>query len=185
MSIKFYTANRVKIKDLNDFLEDQTKQVLNQTAVKIHEYMGRLKIDLVVQWLEEEEMNITSDIFIPWLYQKFTEKLLLPAYRSLQPSPFDLSSFLWIYIEGNYAYILYSYPRCVSTTIPDYVQDFSYWNNTDRPERITVAEWGKRRRKWNSVLDTHPLRFDIVGSDYADWEIYDKIKEIINEKSGR
>ena len=36
------------------------------------------------------------------------------------------------------------------------VEDYCYFNNTDRPEALTEAEWEEREGRWNSVLDRDP-----------------------------
>ena len=33
------------------------------------------------------------------------------------------------------------------------VSDFSYWNNTDRPEDISESEWQARKKSWDKALD--------------------------------
>lgn len=31
------------------------------------------------------------------------------------------------------------------------VEDFSYWNNSDKPDCITAQEWRKRKRYWDTL----------------------------------
>lgn len=33
-----------------------------------------------------------------------------------------------------------------------YIQDYSYWNNTDKPDEVTDAEWEERELTWNRLL---------------------------------
>jgi len=35
----------------------------------------------------------------------------------------------------------------------DYVSDYSYWNNTDKPDNISEKEWNERRKNWNKIFD--------------------------------
>lgn len=35
--------------------------------------------------------------------------------------------------------------------LPSWVEDFSYWNNTDPPEEMTRARWEARGKQWNRV----------------------------------
>ena len=32
------------------------------------------------------------------------------------------------------------------------IEEYGYWNNTDRPEEITIKEWEKRESDWNKAL---------------------------------
>lgn len=34
----------------------------------------------------------------------------------------------------------------------DYVEDFAYWNNTNKPKEITKKEWQSRRDVWNFIF---------------------------------
>ncbi len=36
-------------------------------------------------------------------------------------------------------------------TLPGW-QDYSYWNNTDRPDHVSAAQWSARRVAWNKAL---------------------------------
>ena len=37
------------------------------------------------------------------------------------------------------------------------VVDYSYWNNSDRPDEISDQEWDNRGKVWSAILDGHPL----------------------------
>lgn len=34
------------------------------------------------------------------------------------------------------------------------VEDFGYWNNTDKPDEVPVSEWNRRKKLWNEVFAT-------------------------------
>lgn len=37
-----------------------------------------------------------------------------------------------------------------------WAEDYSYWNNTDRPETVTARQWAARARTWEQVcLNDH------------------------------
>lgn len=39
----------------------------------------------------------------------------------------------------------------------NWVKEYGYWNNTDRPDNVTAPEWTQRRRDWDKVLpDDNP-----------------------------
>lgn len=37
-----------------------------------------------------------------------------------------------------------------------FIEDYSYWNNTDGPKELTKEEWAERRENWNRLFDTMP-----------------------------
>lgn len=42
-----------------------------------------------------------------------------------------------------------------------FVEEFGYWNNTDKPENLTEEQWNDRYVSWNTVMDRN---FFITGS---------------------
>jgi hypothetical protein len=40
---------------------------------------------------------------------------------------------------------------------PEYATDFSYWDNTDKPDEIGEKEWERRRKFYRDVIDEIPL----------------------------
>ncbi|MCK4258063.1 MAG: hypothetical protein KAX49_03745 [Halanaerobiales bacterium] len=54
------------------------------------------------------------------------------------------------------------------------LEDFAYWNNTDKPKEITNDEWDERERIWNAMFDTKWIekQLILVISEYDDfWRI--------------
>lgn len=40
-----------------------------------------------------------------------------------------------------------------------FIQDYSYWNNTDKPHHISEKKWEERRKKWNKVFENSDSSF--------------------------
>jgi len=38
-------------------------------------------------------------------------------------------------------------------TAKSFVEDYSYWNNTDKPDNISEEEWKERSETWNNILE--------------------------------
>lgn len=36
--------------------------------------------------------------------------------------------------------------------------EYGYWNNTDRPDRVSPQEWGKRKKVWHALTEEHVWR---------------------------
>lgn len=63
----------------------------------------------------------------------------------------------WFLIDGELAYILPlgNFPL---SPIPDWFEEYGYWNNTDRPDALTQAEWDARGEVWDRIWVSAPNR---------------------------
>jgi hypothetical protein len=66
------------------------------------------------------------------------------------------------------------------------VRPWPYWNNTDRPNDVTDAEWELRRDTWQRVLGDEPpgrrgLSWALLGDDHAlsTFELTDEISAVL------
>ena len=50
---------------------------------------------------------------------------------------------------------------------PEWVEEYGYWNNTDKPDEIPQREWTRRKKAWDSVLQCNSLerKLQLVGFD--------------------
>jgi hypothetical protein len=47
----------------------------------------------------------------------------------------------------------------------NFIEDFCYWNNTDRPDGIEAEEWDRRHAVWKSLASSDQIRFDCTVYD--------------------
>lgn len=180
MSIKIWNACRVPLPKFYKFLDETRKEAEEQVADIVKSYMGNLKPESIVKWMGDQKIN--PEIFITWLYFEFVENVLKPASASGQYRLTNLDCCLWVYLDSRYAYVIYSFPMyfaryLVLTTIPEYAQDFAYWNNTDKPDHISEKEWKARGKKWYTLLDRPAVRYDITSFEHNyHIEILNRIK---------
>lgn len=59
-----------------------------------------------------------------------------------------------IWFDGKHAYLIPwgSHEILGKMRLPKWFRDYSYWNNTDRPDRVTQREWDARQRTWERVV---------------------------------
>lgn len=129
---------------------------------------------------------------------------LWKAFEGARNSPFrdslDISCSVVLLPEHDATYmILYAADRWVEsyheviTGITE-VEDFTYWNNTDRPDHLTQEEWDARRDKWDELVGRdrptargpilsvgglhYPMPWRIKWEDFKEWitEEFDKIR---------
>jgi hypothetical protein len=57
--------------------------------------------------------------------------------------------------DGYFYAILYNGEsvKVDETNFPDWVEEYSYFNNSDTPEGITEEEWESRGEKWDEMID--------------------------------
>lgn len=66
----------------------------------------------------------------------------------------------------------------------NWVKEYGYWNNSDRPDNLTAADWRKRKSDWDKALPDHAstpaengYSFQIVGQTNPQIALYD-IKDV-------
>lgn len=65
--------------------------------------------------------------------------------------------------------------ECFHPGLPGFVQEYGYWNNSERPEGIGKREWRRRKRAWETVFAFGEKfgRLDMVSFDAAHPYTYD------------
>lgn len=139
MSTKIYNAARVPLKDLNRFIDyvhtqgekDARKIVMSAVSdmkfAPIPDWVGRAPNP--IRALERWKVNETID------------------FISKNPTWFvNLEKWINVWIRGRYAYIMLCNLRR-----PRWAEDYSYWNNTDAPKRISQKAWDARGKVWGEI----------------------------------
>lgn len=73
-------------------------------------------------------------------------------------------------IGGNWALATFDRER-----FPDWIEDYSYWNNTDEPEHVTQEEWEERKKTWDHIC---------TGNGKASHNARRLYHDVIDAKSG-
>lgn len=66
------------------------------------------------------------------------------------------------------------------------LEEYSYWNNTDRPKRFSAQEWGHRSKVWDGIHEAgwgHYLSINIC--DWSKWYLLDPYFDIIKDRMSR
>lgn len=180
MSTKIYRAWRLPVSKLNHFLGELEKQILPITMKRFTRMTSTLKTGKVFEVVEERagrmDINRLSDI--PFHWSEAAELLAVKASNTIVPSAFIMDSGLNIWIRRGKAYVI-PYFHChglKSVTLPDYVKDYSYWDNVDKPESITSRDWSARGRLWETITDDwdkNRMTHDFVhfGRNIRVWKI--------------
>jgi len=73
-----------------------------------------------------------------------------------QWASYNIDCFAHFWPRGKYCYIVPVFPgtnRDTEMKYPPYVEEYGYWNNTDRPENLTNRQWETRRKNWDCCID--------------------------------
>jgi hypothetical protein len=66
---------------------------------------------------------------------------------------FDVDCGVNFWMRGKYVYVIPIAPRWIKRDLkfPDWVEDYSYWNNVDPPDNISYRDFEKRKAIWEEV----------------------------------
>lgn len=100
--------------------------------------------------LKEDKADLTNYDLSYWLYKKYKEASQSP-YRG-EPFDFDVELSIRKY-EGRYYVMPHaSGPlRHILSFLDEpneWVEEYGYWDNTDKPEELTEEEWAERAAVW-------------------------------------
>lgn len=88
----------------------------------------------------------------------YVYKLYSESQGKLTRGVMDLDVSLGVWKHGRSYYLI---PYCndgLHGTLEflnkdDRLEEYGYWNNTDRPDHVTAKEWDVRRRAWSAIID--------------------------------
>ena len=178
MSTKLY--NGIKFKSSNIYVVfEQLKELKEKLLAISWKYLrkeGYLKYFIMENGLLNEGCyEIHSR-----LRKNLTEEL-----RKIDDIPFNFSVMVYPYQGELYGYYFNDIPE-YAEYLTEIADDFSYQDQTDRPEHISKAEYKKRREIWEGILKYYTfvengLRYDIVSSRNLPEPYSDEFRDTIND----
>lgn len=113
-------------------------------SVKAEAVGERLKKYEVAEPSPETERSVRHSILFDALKQEkeSADQLLLCGFN--------------FWLRGGHVYFILYGRRDISEAVfplPDFVEPYEYYNNTDRPEDVSEGEWEERARNWGEIVD--------------------------------
>ncbi len=159
MSVKIYNGFRLKgIKSLDKaFVEMQTLRPIIQQAAQVE--TSKMLAGLATKFYDDVSLyeKPLGDSALMSALDNVTAALKESAAERAA-SPYDLSFSLTLGVTSDRHVIGILFctnrPLCkLFRSLPLY-EEYGYWNNTDRPEGVTLRRWNKRSDDWEEVLPT-------------------------------
>jgi hypothetical protein len=186
MSMKVYTAYRLrKAEVLWPFVRDVRRKGALRIRDTIQEYYDALYGSEIV--LQSEHMTRALSTYGEHEREKAlklaTEMFLTRSYkeqeRSVERNAWDFSASLAVREAKGQLYVIPHVGMAVHKSLSflshdKRLEDFSYWDNSDRPSHITSKRWEARRQVWEELTDesTHSSKlYADVWCDYLVVEI--------------
>lgn len=175
MSIKIWDAYRLPKSGLNEFLALVRGATLEVFYKNLDERINFINDDKVIESVDRTEASLISNLgTLPDWYDRerctdrnrwgMLEEKLIEASRGSLKSYFDLDASFNIWLDRRYAYVI-PYGRVKIPSL-DWVTDYHYQNQTDRPDDISGKQWAARSKKWHELClddwDATRLQYVII-----------------------
>jgi hypothetical protein len=148
VSTKIYTAWRFPVRRLNEFLATAREQWFRIAAAKVKQ---------LAKVIDKDRLVLVKSPHMPERAKRL--KLALQEmqvasqskYRITQVECIDMTLNVWLHNGIAYIIPIGELNFIDTMKFPPWAQDFSYWNNTDRPDNVTPQGWAWRARVWEKV----------------------------------
>lgn len=162
MSTKIYHGVRAPAERIVDFIDHFHEAMMKEAEMFVEELMHVIEPEKV----GEVPDYIKGDVEGEQLWERskrfsVLEEEIRKAAKSPYRDSFDVSCGfnLWVYRYRNTIPYVYAIPigpnwaldTMAPKNLPDWVEDFSFWDNTDEPKGMSGAEWKRRATRWNAI----------------------------------
>jgi hypothetical protein len=160
MSTKIYTAWRFRQNKLNEFLQLARKSVFKKEYKWWTNSMYGISAEEEEEQLKKIERQKLKDLIRKKIARYFIVKNRID--NTIRESDKDPTKKTLLRESGFHFWLYKGYYYCIpwgqytdnhfsSVKFPGWVENYSYWNNTDQPKNITNREWNNRRKMWDKV----------------------------------
>ncbi len=147
MSTRIHYAWRVPINKLNETFDHVRSQLYDR---------GEVILRMAINNITEEELNKRKESYrfeFSESYMKCEIALekVKEASKSIERNPmFDVDFVFNVWLNGDHAYLI-PIGECKDLEMPEWAEDYSYWNSSDKDENVTEEEWDAREAKWDEI----------------------------------
>lgn len=162
MSTKIYCAFKFKQNRLNDFINIANELVFKEEVKDWKTRFNRIPDTMVEEKLQLQKNekitclphSVRSNISKFHIIHKDIDNMIRDSYKdpSIKDRLKETGLNLWLH-KGYFYCIPWGHNGQVfnKMKLPNWVSDYSYWNNTDEPEGMDYSEWKKRGKTWDEI----------------------------------
>lgn len=158
MSTKIYLAYRCSVKKLNEFLLKFREHCFSKVQERIEVLMAAVTPEQIRKYYDDKEWNMSYEEFLTKKEKYFRFRHVFVNACEASPNHyrdlifcFDCSLNVWLH--KNKAYLIpYGETWILNDfKLPEEVEEYPYWNNSDPPENVTNKQWEARSKNWDAV----------------------------------
>jgi len=185
MSIKIYNGFELHHKnsvDLLNKLKDSTRRIESLAIQKLKRWITERSVYLYDNQTLKDADNI--DKVLVKVYMEYFDRIGEVERTNKRDRAIDFSFSLTIFprTPKRSIGVVYTEHQDLFNAFleSEYLSDYSYWSNTDKPEELSETEWQKRRVEWDKSIDRvtygrSGLTFTVVDTlhpsiDYNDFK---------------
>ncbi|MCK4526130.1 hypothetical protein KAW18_02065 [candidate division WOR-3 bacterium] len=138
---------------------------IKEDGLKVVKQQMRHYYNVIIE--QGKTVDETHDIII---------KLYKDAVVSTEKNPFNFDMCVSIHEYEDYYYLIpygvIEYDRWDFLDNNPQLEEFGYYNNTDKPENVSDRDWDDRELIWNAIIDVWERQLVCIISEYDDfWRI--------------
>lgn len=162
MSTKIYNGRRVRLRFLSLFFDRVNAKAIKIATERVKLLMGQIRPDYLETRMQDRVKAGKIPITPDELMLRITlERCYVASKSNVRDTSFciDYGLNVWPNHDG-WTYVIPIGEWWITDGIQWPVSEsYFYWNNTDKPARVSHKEWESRRQNWTEVcLDDHDAR---------------------------
>jgi hypothetical protein len=161
MSTKIYTAWRCSVWTFEqDFVPAFRKHCMKQVVARVKKLAAAVKDERLKEiyetkgWAKEHTYDQFLALKEDFIRVREVFREAAKASKKLERDVlFCLDCSFNVWFNNHKAYIIPYGEHWITEGFkpPKGVEDYAYWNNTDKPDELTDRQWAARKRKWDEV----------------------------------
>lgn len=198
MSLKVYTGIKFKSKNINEIIS-QLNSIKEQAVKNVIDYYinNQIQVEkfILSKNFDESYVNKVADCIADGKANNDTMNIFVKAFKSSMAKEYvDWSDIYANFIVHIIPYKGKYYGHYVCGDVKEnekllfqFVDEFHYQNQTDKPDDITTREWNKRAKVWDDVFyerekEFTGLQFRLIDHNTINfWDIEKIFKSFIEK----
>lgn len=182
MSTKIYYAWKVPINKLNETFDFVRPQIYKNGEDILRRLMANAT-EKTIREYKEKNKNYSEVV----MRFKIAFQLVKEASILTDRNPgLDVDFIFNIWLNDDYAYLI-PVGEYTKFKMPEWAENYCYWDNVDEPDDIKEEEWEERKNKWEEInlgegIHSHNARRMVhsiidLSTNYGDFDFKYEMKQ--------